>query len=112
MSDFREADWKILRELAKVALERFCKRVLDEAGPIVGDSEGQSGNYHKRYLALYKLIHRRDDELAFTFNDLKRSMARFQLASMWRLQLLTEEEFMRFSQETRDAVQSMLALEI
>ncbi len=44
---FPESDWKIFRELREVALERFCKRVLEELELLWQDA---SGSYHERYL--------------------------------------------------------------
>ena len=108
MSEFPEADWKVLRGLKEVALDRFCKRFLEEAAPLVTAPEGDSRSYHERYLALFNLLHRRDEQLGAIFNDLKRSTALIQLANMRYHQLLTDEEFMRFSPETRDAVQAIL----
>ena len=110
MRDFPEADWRILRSLAAVALDRFCKRVLEEAAPLAAGAEGQSTGYHERYLALYRLLQQRDEELGGTFNDLKRSTAPFQLAGMRHRHLLTDDEFRRFSQGTREAVEGILSL--
>jgi hypothetical protein len=55
-----------------------------------------------------KLLQRRDRELANTFDDLRRSTALRQLACMQSHQLLSEEEFGRFSSQTRSAVQILL----
>jgi len=107
MSDFPEADWKILRSLSPVAQERFCKRVLEEVARLIADP---SKGHHERYLAMFKLIRRRDNEFGDAFDDMRRSTAMMQLAHIRHHQLLAEEEFMRFSQETRDAVLSFLNL--
>ena len=37
--EFPESDWKTFRELRQVALERFCKRVLDEVARFPPDTE-------------------------------------------------------------------------
>ena len=104
MGDFPEADWRILRDLAKVALDRFCKRVLEEACELTDDAGGKRGSCHDRYLALFRLLKERDRELAGAFNGLRRSTAMIQLLSIWRLQLLTDEELRRFSQGIRDRI--------
>ena len=44
------------------------------------------------------------------FNDLKRSTALHQLTCMRRLELLTDDEFTQFGQETRETVQRWLEL--
>ena len=51
---------------------------------------------------------RRDKEIAQTFNDLRRSRAFTQIASLKGRGLLTEDEFLRFSQDTRDSVDLLL----
>jgi hypothetical protein len=100
-----ESDWKIFRQLHQIALERFCERVLSEVSKIASSSVGSA---HERYLKVYKLIERRDKELGEAFNDLRRSTAWMQLAIIRRRGLLTEEEFARFSPETRGVMQVFL----
>src|SRR6478752_1093385 len=100
-----EPDWRLLRQLKEIALDRFCRRVLDEVAGLTAD-DGRSS--HARYLALFELVQKQDDELAVTFNDLSRSTAIFRIAAMRHRKLLTDEEFARFGAETRDTVQRML----
>jgi hypothetical protein len=57
----------------------------------------------RRYLAVFQLIQRRDRELANTFDDLRRSTALRELALIQSHELLSDEEFGRFSVETRGA---------
>ena len=71
--DFPERDWKVLRELKPVALDRFCQRTLMEVAALCSDV-GRTN--HERYLALWKLIRERDDRLSAAFDDLRRSTAR------------------------------------
>ena len=106
MRDIPEPDWRLLRQLSPIALERFCRRVLDEVAGLTAD-DGRRSN-HARYLALYDLIKERDKELAVTFDDLRRSTGFLRLADIRHRELLTDEEFARFSPETRDAVQLLL----
>ncbi len=101
-----ESDWKLFRQLHPIALERFCQRVLSEIDRLASDTI-KTG--HERYLAVFKLIERRDRELANAFNDLRRSTALQQLACIQSHELLTEEEMSRFNPETRDAVQFLVA---
>jgi hypothetical protein len=56
-----EADWKRLRRLQPIALDRFCQQVLAEVVRLAGDPA--EGN-HARYLALSRLLQARDEELA------------------------------------------------
>jgi hypothetical protein len=96
-----EPDWKHLRSLHPLALERFCERVLAECTAVILD---ESLSTHARYLQLYDLIRERDRTLASAFDGLRRSTAIEQLADMHRLELLSDEEFDRFSAETREVV--------
>ena len=105
MREIKESDWKFLRQVHTVALERFCEQILLE---IQGVNSDRSKSFHQKYLDTYELIHRRDKEMARTFNGLRRSTALLQLASMKALGLVTGDDFMCFSQETRDAVDLML----
>jgi hypothetical protein len=105
LREIAESDWKIFRELHRIALARFCERVLTEVAQCNSD---MSKGAHERYLAVFELIQRRDDELAEAFNDFRRSTAKRQIAAIHSRGLLTEEEFARFSPETRAAVQAFL----
>jgi len=105
MREIRESDWKLLRQLHSVALERFCEQILSEVERINSD---RAKSFHRKYLDIYEVLHRRDKEVAQTFNDLRRSTAFIHIASMKGRGLLTEDEFLRFSQETRDVVHHLL----
>jgi len=45
MRQIKESDWKILRQLSTVALERFCQRTLSEFEAIGNDD---SKSFHQR----------------------------------------------------------------
>jgi hypothetical protein len=99
--DISEPDWKLFRQLHPLALERFCERALADVGRLASEA-GKSA--HERYLAVFRLLQRRDKELAEAFNDLRRSAALLQLAILCSRGLVTDEELARFSPETRAAV--------
>jgi adenine-specific DNA methylase len=100
-NDIRESDWKIFREIHPVALARFCDRILAEVLRLAQDS---STNSHERYLLVFQLIGQRDADIAAAFNDFRRSTAIRQLAVMQSRDMLTEEEFARFSPEVQETV--------
>lgn len=102
----KESDWKLFRQLRLIALERFCQRVLSEIAHTAADT-GKSS--HERYLDIFSLIKRRDKELAHAFDDLRRSTALMQIAIIQSQGLLAEEEFLRFSLETRNVVEPIVA---
>ena len=105
MLEIKESDWKIFRHLHAVALERFCRRALDDSERLHGDT---SLSAHERYIAIYRLFDERDKEVARLFNDLRRSTALWQLAAIKGHGLLTDDEFARFSQEAQNLVAALL----
>jgi hypothetical protein len=105
--EIKESDWKVFRRLRAIALERFCQRVLMEIDRIAANTGTSS---HERYLAVFRLIEERDQQLAAAFNDPRRSTALRQLVAIQSHELLTEEELSDFSPEMRDAVRSLLEI--
>jgi hypothetical protein len=101
----QEADWKLLRTVHPLALERYCDRVLREVEQVVQDS---SKGTHERYQGLFELVQTRDREIARLFNDPRRSTALMMLAGLHAEGLLTKEEFSRLSPDTRNAVATRL----
>jgi hypothetical protein len=104
--EISEADWRTFRELRSIALERFSQRVLSDVVRLATETDKSS---HERYRAVFGLIQRRDRELADAFNDLRRSTAVRRLACIQSHELLTEEELARFSAETRETVEFLVA---
>ena len=102
-----EPDRKVFRQLQPLALDRFCQRVLAEVGRLAADA---NKSHHERYLAVFKLLQGRDKELADAFNDPRRSTALVQLARTQFHELLSAEEFARFSPETRASVEMSLEM--
>ena len=99
-----ESDWKVFRKLREAALERFCERVLGEIVRIASDD---GITFHNRYLHIYKLIEERDNQIARAFNDPRRSNALLQLAVIYALDLVTDNELLAFTPATRGVVQSL-----
>lgn len=102
MKDIRESDWRRLRDLKPIALDRFCARVLSDVERACSDSAATS---HQRYLAVYDLIQERDKEIGRIFDGLSRSSAVGRLLLMHRAGLLTEDEVASFSEDIRSAVE-------
>ncbi len=100
-----EADWKVFREIRVTALERFCERVLSEVSRLAAET---GRNSHQRYLAVFKLLQKQDEQLADMFDNPWRSTALLQLAGILAQNLLTDEELARFSSEIRAKVQWLL----
>ena len=103
LHDFPESDWKVFRQLREVALDRFCRRVLDEIEPLRLNA---SRSHHERYLDVLRLLQERDQELADAFDDPRRSQMILQLGAMHAYGLLEPEELARFTPRTRATVES------
>jgi len=97
-----ESDWKTFRKLREVALERFCKRVLEELEPLRLDA---SRSHHERYLDIFRFLGDRDQEPAHAFNDPRRSQMIIQLAAIHGYGFLEPDELARFTAETRDTIE-------
>ena len=102
--DLPESDWKLFRELRELALERFCKRVLEELDPLARDG---SRTHHERYIDVFGLLKERDGELARAFDDPRRSRMIQQLVTMHTLGLLEADELARFTPRTRETVEAL-----
>ena|SRR2546425_5839837 len=103
--EIKETDWKLLRRLHPVALERFCQQVIEEINQATSNC---TEDFHERYLEVFRLIKKRDKELGCAFNDMRRSNAIILLANIMESDLLTAEEFSQFSQETRESVEVVI----
>ncbi len=92
--DITESDWKLFRKLHPIAVERFCQQILNELEAVSADD---SKSCHQRYLDIFKLVARRDKELATAFDDLRRSTALMQIIAIYGRGLLTDDELNGFS---------------
>lgn len=101
----KESDWKILRRVHPLAVERFCERVLDEVERFTHQS---NQSYHERYLRIFKLMQQRDREIARLFDDPMRSRALAMIARIRSEGLMTDAEFSSLSEEAREAVEMLL----
>lgn len=97
-----EADWKVFRRVRALALDAFCKRVLDEAGRFRED-DGRS--HHERYRNLFQWLRKQDRDMAHAFDDVRRSTMVTSLAVMVGLGLVGAEDLAGFSRSTREAVE-------
>lgn len=100
-----EADWRVLRDLKPVALERYCQQVLAEVEQIISRS---TESHHDRYLKVYRLLKTRDKDLGYAFDDTRRSNSWIKLGAIHSRGLLTDEEFSRFTSETRESINQWL----
>ncbi len=107
MTSVPEKDWKRLRELKPVLLDRFCERVLREA---INIANAPGSTPHQRDLKMYRFIDEKDDALARAFDDHRRSTALPKIMHIYALGLFTGEEFAGFSEQTRKLVLELASL--
>ena len=74
---------------------------------ISGTVSDRDGDYHGCFLEVFALVNERNQELARTFDDLRRANAMTLLAGMMERRLVSGEEFSHFGPETRDAVDAI-----
>lgn len=101
---FSERDWKHLRSIHGIALERFCTQVLDDAVAIVKDS-GLSA--HERYLDLLQMLHEQNAAMETAFDDMRRSTGLQRLAAMVGLNVLTRDELAGFNADVQDTAREL-----
>ena len=104
--DIKESDWKVFRKLHKIALERFCERLLKEVRRTI---DGK-GSQHERYLKLSALLHRRTKAMAAAFNGARRSRATILLSNIIDEGLLTDKELDEFSAELRQQIETIRSI--
>lgn len=96
-----ESDWKKLKSLKEINLQRACERILERIEKV---AESRGGQSYKAYLEIWKIMEHEDTQISKMFDDLKRSTALFKLA-LWRANgVITEEELSQFTKETRDKI--------
>lgn len=100
-----EADWKVLRRLHPLALERFCERVLAEIEQVMQD---RARSAHQRYVEVFGIVERRDRDVARLFDDLRRSQALTMLIGIRAEGLVSDEELSALSPETRNVIEMLL----
>lgn len=100
-----ESDWKVMKRLQPVALERFCDRTLSEVTRLASEP-GKSS--YERYNTVFQTLRERDEELGKAFDDLRRNTLLPCLLNMRRLGLVTDEEFSRFSGDIRRTIEEVL----
>ncbi len=106
MNGIKESDWKYLRNLRSIALERLCQRILTQLNSIALENEQ---SYHERYLAIYREVHEQDKIVSRIFNASSRSTAWMTILALRAEKLITDEEFEHFSDETQWAARPIQA---
>jgi hypothetical protein len=109
MKSFPESDWKKLRALRDSALNRFCSRALEGTHERIANSDVDD-DPHKTYLNVYRFLDGQDDELGSLFNDWRRSTALVTLTGWVQANLVKDEEFEAFTEQTKTSVKALINL--
>jgi len=99
--DIRESDWKHFRKVHRTALEMHCEVTLARLAEIASDG---SRDAHERYLETYDYIHRRNKEVARTFDDFRRSTAVSHIVLLSRMDLISDDDLSLFSEDVLSVV--------
>jgi flagellar basal body-associated protein FliL len=105
--DIKESDWKVLRQLHAIAIERFSSRIISEIQAITSAPDRSA---HERYVDVLALIRKRRPEMENAFDDMRRSRALQRLLAIQSHDLLTKDELERFSPEMRESLRAMLEI--
>ena len=98
---------EVVSTAASSRVERFCQRVIEEINQATSNC---TGDYHQRYLEVFNLIMERNEQMTQAFDDMRRSTAIVLLTNIRERDLLTDEEFSQFSEETREAIEVILGI--
>lgn len=93
-----ESDWKHLRKLRPVALDRLCESALGEVASLLAKDDLSN---HERFLEVFRRVLDRNEDIAMAFDDVRRSNADARLAAMCGLGLLRPDELAQFTEETQ-----------
>lgn len=100
--EIKESDWKYLRKLKPILLERACAKINRDAQKLLENKDNI--DQYQLYLTLYKYYKEEDEVIAECFNDHRRSMAKFRIISLVKHGIMTDDELQGFSDETRETV--------
>ena len=100
-----ESDWKLFSKFHVLALDRFFQRALSEIRVLAAK---QHAAPREHFCAIHDLTHRQRKDAAELFDDFRRSTALFKLSALCDEGLISDEEFSRFSGETRSFVENFI----
>ena len=100
-----ERDWKVFRKLHAAAYERRCATAVADLARICGDGSRSAA---ERQEEASRVVREHDRDLARLFPDPRRSRMMLQLANLLLQELVRPEELDRFTEETRESVESLV----
>ena len=109
MKDIHEADWKYMSRLKPVLLERLCNRILDKVQKECHPEKRSAGS-HEQYLHIFKLVADQDKIVTDCFDDWRRSRLLEKIALLSRHKILTQDELLGLSEETRNTLRLLTGM--
>ncbi|NIM10551.1 MAG: hypothetical protein GTO45_01025 [Candidatus Aminicenantes bacterium] len=109
IDEIKESDWKYLKKLKPMLLERACASINKEAESILKNEENR--DQLQVYRALYRHYQLQDDMIAECFDDYRRSKAKLRILSLYRFGIMSDAELEGFSDDTKDFVRDMMELD-
>jgi len=106
-NNIQESDWKTLRKIKDRLLNEYCDNILEA---VESTTKNRKGKEHETYLDVWNILEEKDDEIAYMFNDLKRSNAIMKIFHMVQFGAMTLNELEQFSHETRERVKNLLEI--
>ena len=103
INEIKESDWKYLKKLKPVLLERACANINKEAQLILENKENH--DQHQVYLAIYKHYEKKDDMIADCFNDYRRSTAKQRILRLVDYGIMSEDELQGSNDDTKGFVE-------
>jgi hypothetical protein len=105
INEIKESDWKYLKKLKPILLERACANINKEAQLILENKENR--DQYQVYLELYDHFQKKDDMIADCFDDYRRSTAKRKILRLVDYGIMSEDELQGFSDDTKEFVEVM-----
>lgn len=100
-----EKDWKLFRKVREAALQRESQKIVEELAKLGCHPDK---TWHERYLAIVETLRKRQRELAYSFDDFRRSTMFQQLLIMRTRDVVSDAELQQFSEKLRDSLAYLL----
>lgn len=101
-----ESDWKRFKEIHELARERFAERCLNHLQYHLSDTTVAASD---RFFQTKEALLARAKQFATLFDEFRRSTALTQVVLMRAEKLISDEEMLRFSDDFRNSVASLLS---
>lgn len=99
-----EHDYKYLKKLTPIIHERICKKInIETLGILTNEKLTNIDKYNE----ISSQVNDTDKKVHELFHDIKRSTTFGKVYVLYKRNLLSEEEFLRFSEDTKELIKKM-----